>query len=227
MKYCIIGGGLAGLGISYKLLQNPSNQVILIDKKNLFTLNNKLFNNIFDPYGIKVFSYNYLSNFNLIKNPNWVLNYGLYKIQYWKHDLMNQEIKKLAILNFNLVNTIFPNLLIKGKYVNTDNENTDLEKFNWRNQPVFTGSNFKFIFHILKQLLNNDNFTYLGNTNLIEVQKKGMNYRRISVKASDMPSKFKIESITIENNKIKKIFKADKYIICTGSNLGNFIRRLF
>ena len=67
MKCYIIGGGLAGLGISYKLLQNPSNQVILIDKNNLFSLNNKLFNNIFDPYGIKDFSYNYLSNFNLIK----------------------------------------------------------------------------------------------------------------------------------------------------------------
>ena len=84
MKYCVIGAGLAGIGVCHRLAENPNNEVILIEDNQIASVG-KLNRAQLDPYGVDRFIYDKYSVlslnswFNLFKYPNWIINYGFYR----------------------------------------------------------------------------------------------------------------------------------------------------
>jgi glycine/D-amino acid oxidase-like deaminating enzyme len=222
MRICIIGSGIAGLGVAHGLDNICNYKIQIIDSSSgPANESSKLNGAQFDPNCVDRFinrRYNVISTEswkNIVQYPFWILNHIHYNMNcLFNKPLVNEmttEMKKLGQYNFDLIKQYVP--LDKGELWSIyygNNQQLSVPKLydksisgniSIRKEPVYSGSSYDLCNKIVSNL-SNTNFSW--NTKL-----KSININN-----------HKIEHIIVmKEGKLEKIF-ADKFIFCTGSYLG-------
>lgn len=218
MHVCIIGAGVAGLGLAHALLAADC-KVTLIDSSGTVASGgaSRMNGAQVDVKGVNHLQalmtsqtrVSFQSLVSLSFHPRWILEHLKFRAQPWTHDSKTKSLRLLAQQNLHFIQTLAPNVLKQGEYWKITSNDKHLPPtleghIQKRPTPVWVGSSWEFCKQVALQLSLSSQLDWKPNTT--------MNHF--------ITQHSKVTGIRVTTNGTISDIQADIFVLCTGAHIG-------